>query len=179
MDLVLSLILDNTNSLQVFDKICYHNLLLTNKECYKNKNIQNEIFKYYIYYLYKLFDNNISFIVFSKLSEHYDNVQYTSTEEIRIIEMINKNEKVKKAFSNLLISEYKELVYNSIFDPYHDTFYDKLIEYERFLAENYSNNDIIDHKYDTTYLLKNKKYYLYYEMIEKHGKNILNAWEHM
>lgn len=89
---------------------------------------------------------------------------------------------VRDDFRDFLMSEYKEIIYTSIFD---DAFQNehkyKIIDIERYLLENYTQDEIINHRYDpenplNKYGQTGKATYAYYENVEKQGVDMLMFW---
>lgn len=84
---------------------------------------------------------------------------------------------VADIFQNLLIAEYKELVYESIYFPHFDRL-DMLqtCELKRMILNYYGQEILDNHMHDPLHPMFNddKHFYMFYEMVEKHGKTIFN-----
>lgn len=83
------------------------------------------------------------------------------------------------AFTRLLMAEYKEQVYESIFHPHFDRMdYDVLCEYDLLIESKPDLYTPYDHIHDPTHFMfdDGKHYYSFYEMMEKDGSKILDKW---
>jgi hypothetical protein len=107
-------------------------------------------------------------------------------EEIRVRELKEKEEKlmteimnseVSDIFCKLLIAEYKEMLYESIYYPYFE--YAEMLhmeEYERIIMEYYGENTLWEHEHDPSHFMydDDKHSYMFFEMIESKGFYILD-----
>lgn len=99
--------------------------------------------------------------------------------EDEMMQEINKS-KIACVFKNLLIAEYKEMVYESIYYPHFDDFdADRLCELERMVLNYYGQEELDNHVHDPSHYMfdDDRHFYMFYEMVESKGRKILDVAE--
>jgi hypothetical protein len=121
------------------------------------------------------FTSNTIVLFIAKRDQKNERVQEFKKKEEELIDKIN-NSNVWEIFMNLLIAEYKEMVYESIYFPhfYHDE-YLHMEEMERIICEYYGEDTLYDHYHDPTHFMFDDgiHHYMFYEMVEKYDRCIL------
>lgn len=108
-------------------------------------------------------------------------------DESKKSDFLNKEEKMMRdimaspyadTFQLLLLAEYKERVYESIYYPHMDKAdFDMMSELERLVLKYYGQQKLDDHEHDPQHAMFNdgKHFYMFYEMVESKGKKILKV----
>jgi hypothetical protein len=75
-----------------------------------------------------------------------------------------------------MISEYKEYVYNSIYDPYFEDTEIKIMDkYDCIIkSDKYIHEQLCQHVHEASDEIYNGAYYMFHEMVEKYGYSILD-----
>jgi hypothetical protein len=127
---------------------------------------------------YDMFLENTINLMRSKHRGDEEGVTKFANEEARLLCEI-KNSMVSDLFENLLISEFKEQIYEVMRFPYMtmlDT--DLACEIEKIILENYGENALYEHTFDPMHFIYNdgKHHYMFYHMVEVNGDSILDEW---
>ncbi len=127
--------------------------------------------------LYDEVDHNTIILFIAKRDQNDERVEEFKKKEEELMEKIKNNSDVCEIFMNLLIAEYKEMVYESIYFPYfyHDE-YLHMEEMERIICEYYGEDTLYDHYHDPTHFMfdDGMHHYMFYEMVEKYDRCILD-----
>ena len=122
------------------------------------------------------FDSNTISIFCAKHNKQYERVVELKTKEEALMNEIFNSE-VSDIFCDLLIAEYKEMYYESIYFPHFE--HGEMLhmeEYERIILEYYGENTLWEHEHDPTHFMYDdgNHHYMFYDMIEKRGFYILD-----
>jgi hypothetical protein len=135
------------------------------KELQNNNIIKNKINEFF-----DILNNNTIKLLFAKNRENL--YQY----EIEIMRNI-KNSDIECLFRNLLIAEFKEKVYECIYFPHVKKIeVDHTFELKRIIINYYGEDILFEHIHDPTHFIFENQFYMFYEMIEAKGRNILDEW---
>lgn len=160
-DLVLSIVFNNDNAFKNLTKEETRNILLATKISQENQNIKNMIAKYTAEYFYRLLHNNI-----------YD----CSKKEDILERMYSSSDDIQDCFKRIIMATYKELIYcNKTDDVFSHATYDMMLEYKKIVYDNEEFYDPYNHEHDPRHYIfaDGKRCYLFYELFEKHGYNLL------
>ena len=89
-----------------------------------------------------------------------------------------KESGLENMFINYLISEYKEKIYESVYFIHQinvDLQY--ISELKRIIKENYGDGILINHTHDPHNIIYDNRKYMFYEIIEKKGRKILDDYD--
>lgn len=181
LDLIFSLVCENDTTFQNISKADTAKLLLTSKIAQENANVAQMAAKYKAQDLFNKLNRNIISLAFANLKKREEDIiQYFSKEQ-RLMDTLFKS-KDKTVIDNFLmkfISEYKQYMYDSIYNTYYFEDVEQAIfeEYQRIVEAYSLDNDVYYHEYDPAHIMFNEKdYYEFYENVEKHGDYILDIW---
>lgn len=122
------------------------------------------------------FQHIVIILFIAKRDKKDERVQEYKKKEEELMQEIN-NSDVQEIFMNLLIAEYKEMYYESIFFPHfkHDE-YLHMEELERVILEYYGENVFYEHEHDPTHFMYDdgKHHYMFYERVEHDGRSIFD-----
>ena len=126
--------------------------------------------------LFNTLNSNTIKLLYAKKNNNNE-LELYKNEEKKIINEI-KNSELEKMFINYLISEYKEKIYESVYFI-HQTNVDLqyISELKRIIKENYSDEILINHIHDYNNIIYDNRKYMFYEMIEKEGRKILDEYD--
>lgn len=129
--------------------------------------------------LFYILHSNTIKLLYAKKNNNNNEVEIYENEEKIILNKIKKSE-LEEMFLNYLISEYKEKIYESVYFIHQNNVDLQYIsELKRIIKENYCkvHNILIDHIHDYNNIIYNNRTYMFYEMIKKKGKKILDEYE--
>jgi hypothetical protein len=140
----------------------------------RNEELKEKTQKYF-----DAFDSNTVSIFCAKNNKKDDRVTELKQKEESLMQEI-MNSEVGDIFCNLLIAEYKELLYASINYPHFE--HAEMLhmqEYERIILEYYGENTLWEHEHDPTHFMYDdgKHFYMFYQMVEINGHYILDQWD--
>lgn len=120
--------------------------------------------------LYKEIEAHCIYLIDAEYAED----TYIAEEELKNRALTSR---VSEFFKMFFISEYKEKVYESMFDPcFKKRDEDLLIELERIIESMYTYEEIHNYTHDPQHFLFADKFYSFFEYIESKGINILDPW---
>ena len=126
--------------------------------------------------LFDRFDSNTISLFIARRDEKTTLMQELEEKEKAIMDEVF-NSSISDIFMNMLIAEYKEQVYESIFFPYfeHDE-YLHMQENERIIIQYYGEDTLYEHQHDRTHFMfdDGKHFYMFHEMIECKGESIFD-----
>jgi hypothetical protein len=182
----MEIVLQNDATFQDATKKDIGNILLISKECAElskaNNNIQQRQTKYYVEYMHDMLRKNIQHFVNVKntCSEIQAHEYYQKLHEL-LGEIYSSSEEIQDCFINMIIAEYKELIYGNLYDPtFEYATYQILMEYENIL---YSDDILYEmlwsHEHDHMHYMfyKDGKVYMFFELLERKGYYVLDMWE--
>lgn len=120
--------------------------------------------------------NNSISLVFAKSKGDQQAIEmYTKKEKELVLEALKCEE--ADYFKMFFIAEYKEQVYECMFDPCFERIeQDVFNELERIIERMYTYEDIYNYALDTNHFLFKNKFYSFHEFVEAKGTNILDPW---
>ena len=158
MDLVFTIIFENENTFTKLNKRQCKNLMAVSPSmCMKNANITNAFIRYQVEYI-------------------YDSLNFNVKDDSNVIANIT-NEEVKAGVMNLMIAEYKELVFKKI--SYPDLFNYIDSHYMSHLKSLIPRVMLAAHKHNPHHHIfqNDYRYYMFYRHYQKKGKNILDYYK--
>jgi hypothetical protein len=126
--------------------------------------------------LFDVLNNNTIKLLYAK--KNNDNKKTELYENEKEIMIKIKESGLEDMFINYLISEYKEKIYESVYFIHQinvDLQY--ISELKRIIKENYGDEILTNHKHDHHNIIYDNKKYMFYEMIEKEGRKIVDEYE--
>lgn len=175
-NLVFSLIFDNEQIFKNLSKKECKNILLTfSQELIKtNTNIVNIIIIYNCKNIFKLLQKNIKNYVKAKHKHNLIKQELYGKKESYLVKYALTC-KYKDDLKKFLLSEYKESIHDCIGSP-HFKDIDIIIinEFGRIIHDMYALDDIYNYKHNPKYFLFENKLYMYYELLESKGINIMD-----
>lgn len=167
-ELVMSLVLLNEQTFKNLSKEDVKKIVMTTKIVKENKNIERQYNTYKAIDLYNKLHKVVIGYVFGK--------QTDETINELISHVYKSNEEIQKNFFNLMISEYKEYVYNSIYDPYFEDTEIKIMDkYECIIkSDEQIQERLCKHVHEASDEIYERAYYMFHEMVEKYGYSILD-----
>jgi hypothetical protein len=133
--------------------------------------------------------------IMNKCQEHFDKIENNC---IKLVFAINKDNKeviaecaqiekdlIQSALTcneagyvkMFLLSEYKEQVYNSMYDPCFERIENDVFhELKRIIESMYTYEDIYHHQHEQNHFLFKNKFYSFFEFIESKGVNVMDPW---
>ena len=175
--LILSIVLDTvvTN----LSKEDTKNLLFTNKYASTNEHIIRMRNKYTVIHYYELLKGIVISLVFAKDKKDLSKINSCEEEKQKICDTVyGSNETIRGCFALLMVAEYKEYVYNSMFDSDFDEVEDAImLEYEAIVEGNGAFFMSKQHVHDPSHYMFTDVEYSFYEMYEIKGFNILDDWD--
>ena len=151
-------------------------MLLTFKDAKYNKGIQEMKIKHKTYSIYNKLHSAIISLAFANNKNDLTKILDSHARINSLLNQVYESDaNAQDAFIRLMMAEYKELVYNSIYDPYFDRIEAALHGiYEKIVTEKEEYFDVQNHCHDPThYMFADMKLYDFYDMIECKGLNIL------
>jgi hypothetical protein len=131
--------------------------------------------------LYKELDSAIISLTFGKMNEDDDTIKASQNKIDKTLRKVyNGDDETFDAFVRLVLAEYKEKIYDNIYDACYDNVEGKiLMEYHQLITEDAHLYDVHNHQHDPTHYMFNddKHFYSFYEMVESNGGSILEEWE--
>jgi hypothetical protein len=130
---------------------------------------------------YKELESNIISIVFAKKNADFEKKLICENKIIEIMDDVyNSNDDIKDCFRRLLVAEYKEKIYWSIYDCKFDSIeHGILVEYDIFFeSDSTLYNVLMEHLHDPTHYMfsENNPFYSFYEMVESKGLSIFDKY---
>jgi hypothetical protein len=127
---------------------------------------------------YDLVLSNTIELLKAKNRNQEDNIAKYSCKEAELMKAI-RDSPVSNLVQDLIISEFKEQIYEVMRFPYMtelDT--DLAYEMERLILEYYGENSLYEHFFNPAHFIYNdgKHHYLFYHMVEVNGDSILDEW---
>jgi hypothetical protein len=173
-ELALSVLINNDNVFKDLTKEQTITILLTFKDAKHNKSIQQMQVKYMVYSIYNKLHSAVISLVFANKKQDLDKIIASQADINTCFHKIQENDmEVQESFSRLLVAEFKELVYNSKYDPCFEKIEDDIMTvYENIVPV----EDALNHKHDPThYMFSEKPYwYSFYEMLECNGGSVFD-----
>jgi len=131
--------------------------------------------------LYNELDNNITSVVFAKKNGDHEKQLVCENKILEILDTVhNSSDDIADCFYRLLVAEYKEKIYWSIYDcDVEPIEYDILREYDMlFDSDESMYNILIEHYHDPTHYMfsETNPFYSFYEMVESKGLSILDEY---
>jgi hypothetical protein len=123
-----------------------------------------------VFAIYQQIIENTIKLIYARESLFLDQVGISLADEKEILRLLETEAEIE-AFRELLIAEYKNLLYDNIFCP-HFSIIDTLTmrEYKRIIGENYSSNVLQNHIHNPQYFVFEKSSeYLFYREFESNG----------
>ena len=131
-------------------------------------------------HLYKELHSNIITNVFAKKNKDTQKMQESDNKIQSILESVYQvDEETKDIFMRQLISEYKENVYESVYDPcYEAVEMDILCKYDSIMDTDKLYTELCNHEHDPTHFMYEEGggYYDFYDRIEKNGGSVLEVY---
>lgn len=181
--LIFTLVFENNNTFKNSTKEECNNLLnVSCSMCNLNINIKNSLIKHRVQSIFNEFNDSSIKYVFAKRNNDIDIMNLCIDNELKIIQIVKNDKNIVDIFINLLIAEYKELVYGSIFYPHFDKYeYEILNYFEQTIAQHFSDQGnhitlLRNHTHDPTHFMFNDgmHFYMFHEMIESKGMKIID-----
>ena len=127
--------------------------------------------------VFKQFDKNLETICYARESMLFDQVQESLKVERQLIMSLRTDEEID-GFKTILITEYKNLIYDSIHYPFFSVL-DELTmkEYRRVLHEQFGGDDFVKthtHNPDHFMFKDSNRHFLFYEDYESKGMSIFD-----
>jgi hypothetical protein len=173
MDLVFSVLFENNNAFEELSKESCKNLLdVSCSMCVKNKNIKEAMTKYQVNHLRELVSKNVIKLMFAKDEESKD---LLLQKQQAIFDSISKDE-ILDGLRRLVIADFKEMVYESIYFPYFtDQESDEMQEYFELIERHFGENAAYNHVHDPTHYIFSGEpcYYMFYN-VEIKGESIMD-----
>jgi hypothetical protein len=141
-----------------------------------NTSVQEQMKKDTEKYLNMVDVNSYRILCCEKNKEPENQLEHKQKEE-KMMEEI-KASPIATLFTMLLIAEFKELVYESIFFPHFDQYdNDRMCGLERVIKTYYGDDVLENHIHDPEHFLFNdgRHHYMFYERYEAHGTKILDV----
>lgn len=127
--------------------------------------------------LFNVLNSNTIKLLYAKKSNNNTEIELYKNEEKIIINKIKSSE-LQEIFINYLISEYKEKIYESVYFIHQSNVdLQYILELKRIIKENYSDEILTNHIHDYNNTIYDKRKYMFYEMIEKEGRKILDEYK--
>ena len=131
--------------------------------------------------LYSELDSNIISVVFAKKNGDFEKQLTCENKVCEILdEVYNSSDDINDCFYRLLVAEYKEKIYWSIYDCKVDSIdYDILREYDMlFKSDDTLYNILMEHYHDSSHYMfrESNPFYSFYEMVESKGLSILDEY---
>jgi hypothetical protein len=178
--LVLSIVFNHENAFSEIDKRMCQNILRTfRSDVYDyNKSIVNTAIKYKCKHMFDRIKTNTKELHLAYYSSDVARKHvYCEKEKELVAEALVCT--FAEYFKTYFLSEYKELIYASMFDP---TFKESDVcvvnEVERIIKSMYEWKDIYEYQHDAMHFLFADSLYEYDERYEKSGLNILDDWDY-
>lgn len=126
--------------------------------------------------LYNRIDKNTISLVFAQNKGDIDKISECNEIEKSLIMTALKCD-VAEYFKMFFIAEYKEKIYESMFDPFFRKMeLDILCEIERIVQSMYTYKDIYNYIFDHENFLFKGRFYSFYEFVECKGANIMDQY---
>jgi hypothetical protein len=172
--LVFSVLFENDNAFEELSKESCKNLLdVSCSMCVKNKNIKQAMNKYQITHLHKLVQQNVRKMMITNDEETKDLLLQNQQ---AIFDSIT-NEEILDGLKRLLIANFKELVYESMYFPHFtDEESDEMQEYFELIKRHFGENAAYNHVHDPSHYLFSGEpcYYMFYYYVEIKGTSIMD-----
>jgi hypothetical protein len=180
-ELVISIVFDNKECFKTLDKQQTKMLLFICKEATKNENIEQMRVKYAATTLHETFEKCVTSLTFAINKNDLIKIEELQNKIDDILKEVHtRNNAISDAFKMLAIAEYKELVFNSIFDPTFERIEsDILHNLHKIIDDNSELFNAYNHHHDPLHFIFDNKQcvYSFYELVEKHGQHsILDKW---
>lgn len=179
-ELALSIVFDNTNCFKNLNKEQTKMLIFTCKDAQLNSNVQQMRIKYSVMHLCEEVKDLVTSLVFARQNEDVQKIDNILVKINTIIYNIYvRDDELSDAFIRLMMAEYKEMIFDSIYDPsLLDIDLYILDEYDQIIIDNEELFDPYNHYHDPThYMFADTEYvYSFYELCEKDGHSILARW---
>lgn len=120
--------------------------------------------------------------VFAQNKGDTEKMQECNDREMKILDILETDEE-QEAFDALFLAEYKEMIYDSIYDPtFKKVESDILAEYHAYAMRNFDIDYLYESKHDPFHFVfdgyTGKYSYSFHYMLEVEGKNVFEIWEH-
>lgn len=179
-ELIFSLICENDETFQNISKEDTAKLLVTSKIVHSNINVTAMAAKYKAQDLFSKLNRNIISLAFARLKKNEESVIECFSKEQRLIDILfNSDVKVVQNFLMKYISEYKQQMYDSIYNTYYFEDIEQAIfeEHQRIVEAYGLYEDVYYHQHDPTHCMFEKnEYFEFYDNVEKYGNYILDEW---
>lgn len=156
-DLIMSIVFDNsTNAFsspkEIPKNACKLLMMTFPHLCKTNANIMKACNNYTAQYFYEKIHDNLVSIAIEKLNNKSAALFQDKEQEI-LLSIWSSHKDIQNSFRDLMLAEYKEYTYLSIFHKLHEVETGILMEYERFIQEWYTADDIEVHFVDKSNVL--------------------------
>jgi hypothetical protein len=172
--LVFSVLFENNNAFKELSKESCKNLLdVSCSMCVKNKNIKEAMNKYQITHLHKLVQKNVRKMMFTK---DEDARELLLQKQQAIFDSIT-NEEILDGLKRLVIADFKELVYESMYFPYFtDQERMEMQGYCELIKHHFGENAAYNHVHDPSHHIFSGEpcYYMFYYYVEIKGTSIMD-----
>jgi hypothetical protein len=180
-ELALSIVFDNKECFKTLDKQQTKMLIFTCKDATKNENIEQMRAKHAAKTLHETFEKCVTSLTFAINKNNLIKIEELQTKIDAILnEVYTKNDAISDAFKMLTIAEYKELIFQSIFDPAFERIESEILHnLDKIIDDNFEFFDVYNHYHDHQHFIFDDKQceYSFYELVEKHGQHsILDKW---
>jgi hypothetical protein len=181
--LIFTLVFENENTFKKCTKEECNNLLdVSCSMSILNQNIKNSLIKHRVQDLFNKLNDSALKYLFAKQRNDNDTMNLCIDKELDIIQIVKNEKEIVDIFINLLIAEYKELVYGSRFYPHFDKYEYGLLDYfEQTIAQHFTSDGdyeklLRDHTHDPTHFMfdDGMHFYMFHEMIESKGTKIID-----
>jgi hypothetical protein len=185
-ELALSIVFANTTCFQDLTKEQTKMLVFTCKDAQLNENVEKMRIKYQVNH----FHNTLKDLLYSlaRFDHNKDQIQIdecnTKINKMLYDDMYERDDEFADAFSRLMMAEYKERIFDDLYDPSADNCMDKIILecYDKIIITDSCFYDPYNHYHDPSHYMftgDGTHYeYSFHELFEKHETySIIDKWK--
>jgi hypothetical protein len=181
-DLVLSIVFDCKETFKDLSQDDTVNVIMATKLSETNENITLMKNKYSAEHLYDKLNKSVTSLVCAKDRQDKDKEESSKEKIANVFDVLkNSSNEIYDYFCMLLMTEYKEMIYNSICDPTFEKIEaDILREYDNIIDNDEDLYYIaLEHYHDPNHVVFQNKpsWYSFYHMAEVNGLNIIEMYE--
>jgi hypothetical protein len=178
ISLVLALVFDNNTTFQnINQRECKTILITFRKEVIEtNENIVNISTAYICNNFFKGLKRNIRNLIRAKNRHNTLRIELYMKKESELVRQA-LSFRYAEHLRIFLLSECKESIHESMFNPCHKEIDETILnELERILDDMYGHDDVYNYQHNPKHFLFKNKLYMYYELMESKGINIMEPW---
>jgi predicted RecB family nuclease len=178
INLVLLLVFDNDETFQnLSQKECKTILFTFRQELIQtNENIVHTSTAYICKNFLKGLKRNIRNLIRAKNRHNHIRSQLYMKKESELVRQA-LSFRYAECLRIFLLSECKESIHESMFSPYHKRKDETILnEFERIVDDMYGHDDVYNYHHNPNHFLFRNKIYMYYELMESKGINIMEPW---